>query len=72
MSTDFVSFTKDFCVGGVSATIAKTIIAPIERIKLILQVQHGAEQIAKSQRYKGKGQDTFFVIDLNLIRIAFS
>jgi solute carrier family 25 (adenine nucleotide translocator) protein 4/5/6/31 len=32
-------FLKDFLVGGTSAAISKTIVAPIERVKLLLQTQ---------------------------------
>lgn len=31
------SFIVDFLVGGVSAAVAKTATAPIERIKLVIQ-----------------------------------
>jgi len=53
MPIDAVSFAKDFIAGGVSAAISKTAVAPIERVKLLLQVQHSSKQIAESQRYKG-------------------
>jgi solute carrier family 25 (adenine nucleotide translocator) protein 4/5/6/31 len=53
MPIDAVSFAKDFIAGGVSAAISKTAVAPIERVKLLLQVQHASKQIAESQRYKG-------------------
>merc|ERR1711990_91344 len=44
---------EDFMLGGVSAAIAKTIAAPIERIKLLLQNQ-GESAAAKAQgEYKG-------------------
>lgn len=33
------SFAVDFLVGGVSAAVSKTAVAPIERVKLLLQVQ---------------------------------
>ena len=33
------SFYVDFMVGGVSAAVSKTAVAPIERVKLLLQVQ---------------------------------
>lgn len=33
------SFLYDFMIGGVSAAISKTIVAPIERVKLLLQNQ---------------------------------
>merc|ERR1711963_502091 len=47
------SFAQDFIAGGVAAAISKTTVAPIERVKLLLQVQHTSKQIAESQRYKG-------------------
>ncbi|XP_054155145.1 ADP/ATP translocase 3-like isoform X1 [Oppia nitens] len=53
MPVDAVSFAKDFIAGGVSAAISKTAMAPIERVKLLLQVQHVSKQIEESQRYKG-------------------
>jgi len=50
---DPMSFMKDFVAGGVSAAISKTAVAPIERVKLLLQVQHVSKQISADQRYKG-------------------
>jgi solute carrier family 25 (adenine nucleotide translocator) protein 4/5/6/31 len=50
---DPMSFAKDFLAGGISAAISKTAVAPIERVKLLLQVQHVSKQIAADQRYKG-------------------
>ncbi|KAL1450080.1 hypothetical protein WDU94_002534, partial [Cyamophila willieti] len=50
---NFADFMKDFAAGGVSAAVAKTATAPIERVKLILQVQHINKQIPEDQRYKG-------------------
>jgi len=50
---DPVGFAKDFLAGGISAAISKTAVAPIERVKLLLQVQHVSKQIAADQRYKG-------------------
>merc|ERR1712137_1261994 len=52
-NTDPMSFAKDFIAGGVSAAVSKTAVAPIERVKLLLQVQHVSKQIAADQRYKG-------------------
>lgn len=51
---DMISFLKDFLAGGVSAAVAKTAVAPIERVKLLLQIQHASKQIDESKRYKGK------------------
>lgn len=48
-----VNFGKDLLAGGISAAVSKTAVAPIERIKLLLQVQHASKQIAVDQRYKG-------------------
>uniref|UniRef100_A0A147BVU8 ADP/ATP translocase n=2 Tax=Ixodes ricinus TaxID=34613 RepID=A0A147BVU8_IXORI len=53
MSFDPISFAKDFVAGGVAAAISKTAVAPIERVKLLLQVQHASTQISEAQRYKG-------------------
>ncbi|SPP89416.1 ADP,ATP carrier protein [Drosophila guanche] len=50
---DLKGFMMDFMMGGVSAAIAKTAVAPIERVKLLLQVQEVSKQIAQDQRYKG-------------------
>jgi len=48
-----MNFLKDFAAGGVAAGISKTIVAPIERVKLLLQVQHASKQITKDKQYKG-------------------
>jgi len=50
---DPVEFMKDFVAGGISAAISKTTVAPIERVKLLLQVQHVSKQISVDQQYKG-------------------
>jgi solute carrier family 25 (adenine nucleotide translocator) protein 4/5/6/31 len=47
------SFLIDFLAGGISAAIAKTAVAPIERVKLLLQVQHSSKHIKADQQYKG-------------------
>ena len=31
----------DFVAGGVSAAVSKTVVAPLERVKLLLQIQVG-------------------------------
>ncbi|KAJ2076579.1 ADP/ATP carrier protein [Coemansia sp. RSA 988] len=46
-------FFADLAAGGVSAGVSKTIVAPIERVKLLLQVQASSDQIAADKRYKG-------------------
>uniref|UniRef100_A0A673Z0X7 ADP/ATP translocase n=1 Tax=Salmo trutta TaxID=8032 RepID=A0A673Z0X7_SALTR len=53
MNETVVSFAKDFLAGGISAAISKTAVAPIERIKLLLQVQHASKQITVDKQYKG-------------------
>merc|ERR1719233_1445630 len=53
-TTDFIiSFSKDLAAGGTAAAISKTCVAPIERVKLLLQVQHASQQMSKDQHYKG-------------------
>lgn len=50
---DPVGFAKDLLAGGVAAGISKTCVAPIERVKLLLQVQHASKQISPDKQYKG-------------------
>ena len=50
MPNDFV---LDFVAGGISAAVSKTIVAPLERVKILLQIQDASKQIPKDQRYKG-------------------
>ncbi|MPC19786.1 ADP/ATP translocase 3-like [Portunus trituberculatus] len=52
-SFDPVSFMKDFAAGGIAAAISKTAVAPIERVKLLLQVQAASKQITADKAYKG-------------------
>lgn len=39
MTDHALSFLKDFLAGGVAAAVSKTAVAPIERVKLLLQVR---------------------------------
>lgn len=50
---DWEAFMKDFAAGGIAAAISETVVAPIERVKILLQVQHVNKQIAKHKQYKG-------------------
>jgi len=50
MNNDFV---LDFMAGGISAAVSKTIVAPLERVKILLQIQDAHKSIAKDQQYKG-------------------
>lgn len=52
------SFLVDFLTGGLSAAVSKTVVAPLERVKLLLQVQATSKQISPENRYKG----TFSII----------
>lgn len=47
------SFWVSFLLGGVSGAIAKTVCAPIERVKLIMQTQDSNVQMQGRQRYNG-------------------
>lgn len=51
--TTSFEFIRNFTVGGISAAISKTMIAPIERVKLILQNQDASSQISQANKYKG-------------------
>nr|AEE63238.1 unknown [Dendroctonus ponderosae] len=48
-SQETQKFLIDFIVGGVSATVSKTAVAPIERVKLLLQTQDSNAQILSGQ-----------------------
>ncbi|XP_048885502.1 ADP/ATP translocase 3 isoform X4 [Brienomyrus brachyistius] len=64
MEDALISFGKDFLVGGVAATITEIVTAPIERVKLLLQVQHASKQISTAKQYKG-------IIDCMALNFAF-
>ncbi|KAL1782423.1 ADP/ATP translocase 1, partial [Sigmodon hispidus] len=53
MGDQALSFVKDFLAGGIAAPVSKTAVAPIERVKLLLQVQHASKQISAEKQYKG-------------------
>lgn len=55
MGKSVEDFLKNLAVGGVAAAISKTLVAPMERVKIVLQVQAASTQIAKEQQYKGIG-----------------
>lgn len=40
-----MGFIADLAAGGVSGGISKTVVAPIERVKLLLQTQDSNEKI---------------------------
>jgi len=50
---DPMSFAQDFVAGGIAAAVSKTAVAPIERVKLLLQVQAASKQITVDKQYKG-------------------
>ncbi|CBZ55607.1 putative mitochondrial carrier domain-containing protein [Neospora caninum Liverpool] len=51
------SFLQDFLMGGVAGGISKTVVAPIERVKLLLQLQDASTQIGHQagqiRKYEG-------------------
>lgn len=61
MSDAAISFAKDFMAGGVAAAISKTAVAPIERVKLLLQV--GAKTISAEA-----GNESYVAIQCNNYR----
>jgi solute carrier family 25 (adenine nucleotide translocator) protein 4/5/6/31 len=50
---DTRKFLIDLASGGTAAAVSKTAVAPIERVKLLLQVQDASLSIAADKRYKG-------------------
>jgi solute carrier family 25 (adenine nucleotide translocator) protein 4/5/6/31 len=51
------AWAMDFCLGGVSGAFAKTLTAPIERVKLLIQTQDANPKIRSGEvpRYTGIG-----------------
>ena len=47
------SVGTDICLGGLSAVAGKTIVAPIERVKLLLQTQETILKLKHGNQYKG-------------------
>jgi len=47
------NFALDFMLGGISAAVSKTAVAPIERVKLLLQTQAANPAISEEKKYKG-------------------
>lgn len=37
----------DFIAGGISAAVSKTVVAPLERVKILLQIQDASKHIGK-------------------------
>merc|ERR1712216_1116326 len=50
-----VAIAKDWLAGGTAAGVSKTIVAPIERVKLLIQTQDANPRIASGEipRYTG-------------------
>lgn len=46
-----INFTQDFLFGGFAGIISKTIVAPIERVKLLMQTER--ENAKLSKKYNG-------------------
>lgn len=49
-----MDFLSDLILGGTSGVIAKTLCAPLERVKIVLQTQGANAQLAGSKQYTGK------------------
>jgi solute carrier family 25 (adenine nucleotide translocator) protein 4/5/6/31 len=56
-----VAMAKDWLAGGTAAGIHKTVLAPIERVKLLLQTQDANPRIASGEipRYTGTSTALF-------------
>lgn len=56
MGDQALSFVKDFLAGGIAAAVSKTAVAPIERVKLLLQVGMARTPLAGRAGRAGRGQ----------------
>ena len=45
-------FGINLLYGGLSGSITKTLVAPLERIKIVLQVQDSSKQVKKKNNFK--------------------
>lgn len=54
MSDQALSFLKDFLAGGIAAAVSKTAVAPIERVKLLLQVGTERARAQRARRRAGR------------------
>jgi solute carrier family 25 (adenine nucleotide translocator) protein 4/5/6/31 len=52
MTEHYNKFIHDFLAGGFAGIISKTICAPIERVKLLIQTQ-GENERLKGHKYRG-------------------
>ena len=52
-SLQFLDYCKNLLTAGVSSAIAVTVMAPVERVKLILQVQDAYAKDQKPYKYTG-------------------
>lgn len=81
--TEHSTITKLFC-GGISAGISKTITAPVERLKIILQtktgsvrpgvfstIQHIATKEGVPAFWKGNGVNCFRIVPTYALRLSF-
>ncbi len=50
-----MDFLTDLLLGGTSGVIAKTICAPLERVKIVLQTQSANVQLSNNAAYQGIG-----------------
>lgn len=58
MSDHALSFLKDFLAGGVAAAVSKTAVAPIERVKLLLQVGTAGARARRAGCGAGRARGT--------------
>ena len=47
------AMAEDLVSGGLAGLVSKTMVAPLERVKLLLQTQVTSTQISADQRYSG-------------------
>merc|ERR1719162_2397638 len=74
-STTMTDFLIDFAAGGVSGAISKTLTAPIERVKLVIQTQDANPKIRSGQGigafWRGNGTNIIRYFPTQAFNLAF-
>lgn len=67
-SKELREFSVNFMVAGTTAAVSKTLLAPLERVKLVMQNQHSSLQVLSGKAVPYKGVlDCFYRIPIEQV-----